>query len=203
MQNVYIRCITCIDNCKYVLIVHCVYWVYVCVFCTLSSVSMYCVYVNCFCTVWSTPSRISLTKKNVLWWSDNKSDLICSLRVYSLLLPVIWTIIVICWVIFRGQYICTSIQAARWLLSQVSFVQYCPLINYTTFVAEMWGVYSLLWDTVYKAHWASYEISILQHPRSGLTKFLEVCLYSHDLPSVILHTLCYIIHSLDHCGHTL
>ncbi len=38
MQNVYIRCITCIDNCKYVLIVHCVYWVYVCVFCTLSSV---------------------------------------------------------------------------------------------------------------------------------------------------------------------
>ncbi len=29
--------------------------------------------------------------------------LTCSLRVYSFLLPVIWTIMVICWVIFRGQ----------------------------------------------------------------------------------------------------
>ncbi len=66
---------------KYVFIVHCVYWVYVCVFCTLSSVqsvNMYCLYVNCFvfCTVWSTLSRISLTKALVLWWCDNKSDLI-------------------------------------------------------------------------------------------------------------------------------
>ncbi len=39
------------------------------------SVSMYCLYVNCFCTVWSTLSRISLTKAHV-WWCDNKSDLI-------------------------------------------------------------------------------------------------------------------------------
>ncbi len=67
---------------KYVFIVHCVYWVYVCVFCTLSSVqsvNMYCPYVNCcfvFCTVWSTLVRISLTKALVLWWCDNKSDLI-------------------------------------------------------------------------------------------------------------------------------
>ncbi len=61
------------------------YWVYVCVFCTLSSVqsvNMYCPYVNCcffcfvFCTVWSTLIRISLTKALVLWWCDNKSDLI-------------------------------------------------------------------------------------------------------------------------------
>ncbi len=29
--------------------------------------------------------------------------LTCSLRVYSFLLPVIWTIMAICWVIFRGQ----------------------------------------------------------------------------------------------------
>ncbi len=29
--------------------------------------------------------------------------LTCSLRVYSFLLPVIWKIMVICWVIFRGQ----------------------------------------------------------------------------------------------------
>ncbi len=28
------------------------------------------------CTVWSTLSRISLTKAHVLWWCDNKSDLI-------------------------------------------------------------------------------------------------------------------------------
>ncbi len=42
--------------------------------------------------------------------------LTCSLRVYSFLLPVIWTIMTICWVIFRGQYICTSIQAAHWQL---------------------------------------------------------------------------------------
>ncbi len=40
------------------------------------SVSMYCLYVNCFCTIWSTLSRISLTKAHVLWWCDNKSDLI-------------------------------------------------------------------------------------------------------------------------------
>ncbi len=42
--------------------------------------------------------------------------LTCSIRVYSFLLPVIWTIMVICWVIFRGQKMCTSIQAAHWLL---------------------------------------------------------------------------------------
>ncbi len=38
-----------------------------------------CPYVNCllfFCTVWSTLIRISLTKALVLWWCDNKSDLI-------------------------------------------------------------------------------------------------------------------------------
>ncbi len=57
-------------------------------FCTV------CPYVNCcccfflhclsickllllfFCTVWSTLIRISLTKALVLWWCDNKSDLI-------------------------------------------------------------------------------------------------------------------------------
>ncbi len=47
--EVYIRCIMCIDNGKYVFIVH---YVYVCVFCTLSSVqsvNMYCPYVNCCC----------------------------------------------------------------------------------------------------------------------------------------------------------
>ncbi len=45
------------------------------VFCTV------CPYVNCllfFCTVWSTLIRISLTKALVLWWCDNKSDLIWS-----------------------------------------------------------------------------------------------------------------------------
>ncbi len=40
------------------------------------SVSMYCLYVNCFCTVWSTLSRISLTKARVLCWCDSKNDLI-------------------------------------------------------------------------------------------------------------------------------
>ncbi len=35
--------------------------------------------------------------------------------------------------------------------AQVSFVQYCPLRNYTTFCAEMWGVYSLLCDTLHEA----------------------------------------------------
>ncbi len=58
------------------------YAVYVCVIhwlihCFLyKSVSMYCLYVNCFCTVWSMLSRISITKAHVLWWCDNKSDLI-------------------------------------------------------------------------------------------------------------------------------
>ncbi len=49
----------------YVYIVHCHLY---------KSVSMYCIYVNCFCTVWSTLSIISLTKAHVLWWCDNKSD---------------------------------------------------------------------------------------------------------------------------------
>jgi len=42
------------------------------------SVSMYCLYVNCFCTVWSTLSRISLTNAQCTpqRWCDNKSDLI-------------------------------------------------------------------------------------------------------------------------------
>ncbi len=38
------------------------------------SVHMYIFF--CFCTVWSTLIRISLTKALVLWWCDNKSDLI-------------------------------------------------------------------------------------------------------------------------------
>ncbi len=58
---VYIRCITWIDNCTdymYVYSAHCLLY---------KSVSMYCLYVNCFCTVWSTLSRISLSKAHVLW----------------------------------------------------------------------------------------------------------------------------------------
>ncbi len=48
-------------------------------FCTV------CPYVNCllfFCTVWSTLIRISLTKALVLWWCDNKSDLIWFYLIY-------------------------------------------------------------------------------------------------------------------------
>ncbi len=76
-----VKCVHSVLVTKTVFIVHCVYWVCVRVFCTLSSVqsvNMYCLYVNCFCfcTVWSTLSRISLTKALVLWWCDNKSDLI-------------------------------------------------------------------------------------------------------------------------------
>ncbi len=71
-------------------------------------------------------------------------------RVYSFLLPIIWTIMVICWVIFRGHlYFYTSCTLTTLKYIQVSFVQYCPLRNYTKFFAEMWGVYSLWWDTVY------------------------------------------------------
>ncbi len=75
----YIGCIMCIDNCMsnstlcvlsiymYVYFAHCHLY---------KSVSMYCLYVYCFCTVWRPLSRISLTKAHVLWWCDNKSDLI-------------------------------------------------------------------------------------------------------------------------------
>ncbi len=49
--------------------------------CYVINVSMYNVLSICklllfFCTVWSTLVRISLTKALVLWWCDNKSDLI-------------------------------------------------------------------------------------------------------------------------------
>ncbi len=74
----YIRCI-CVLITKYVSIVHYVYWVYVCVFCTLSSVQS-CKYVLSICKLFlqlSEPlSRILLTKALVLWSCDNKSDLI-------------------------------------------------------------------------------------------------------------------------------
>lgn len=33
-----------------------------------------------------------------------------------------------------------------------------------------------------------------------LTEFLKICLYSHDFPTVVFHSLCYIIHPLDYCG---
>ncbi len=36
----------------------------------------FCLGLLFFCTVWSTLIRISLTKALVLWWCDNKSDLI-------------------------------------------------------------------------------------------------------------------------------
>ncbi len=47
-----VKCVHSVSVTKTVFIVHCVYWVCVCVFCTLSSVqsvNMYCLYVNCFC----------------------------------------------------------------------------------------------------------------------------------------------------------
>ncbi len=80
-----VKCVHSVLVTKTVFIVHCVYWVCVRVFCTLSSVqsvNMYCLYVNCFCfcTVWSTLSRISLTKALVLWWCDNKK-VICDFKV--------------------------------------------------------------------------------------------------------------------------
>ncbi len=67
----------CLEHCKCssAVFLHCLS---ICklfvVFCTV------CPYVNCcccfFCAVWSTLIRISLTKALVLWWCDNKSDLI-------------------------------------------------------------------------------------------------------------------------------
>ncbi len=51
---------------------------------------MYCPYVNCCfcCTVWSTLVRISLTKALVLWWCDNKSDLIWfDLKALQVIMP--------------------------------------------------------------------------------------------------------------------
>ncbi len=46
------------------------------------------------CWITMVPLQNIDTLDTVLTWS---------LRVYSFLLPVIWTIMVICWVIFRGQ----------------------------------------------------------------------------------------------------
>ncbi len=73
---VYIRCITFIDNCKYVLkSTLCVLSICMCILHIVFCISLYCLYVNCFCTVWSKLSSISLTKAHVLWWYDNKRDL--------------------------------------------------------------------------------------------------------------------------------
>ncbi len=58
--NVYIMCI---DNCKYVLkSTLCTEYMYVySAYCLLCKYVLSIAYVNCFCTVWSTLSRISLT----------------------------------------------------------------------------------------------------------------------------------------------
>ncbi len=82
--DVYIRCIGVLVT-KYVFIVHCVLSICMCilhiVICTvckyvLSICKLLCFVFCFFCTVWSTLIRISLTKALVLWWCDNKSDLI-------------------------------------------------------------------------------------------------------------------------------
>ncbi len=50
------------------------------VFCTVCKyVLSICKLLLFFCAVWSTLLRISLTKALVLWWCDNKSDLIFDL----------------------------------------------------------------------------------------------------------------------------
>ncbi len=46
------------------------------VFCTVCKYVLSICKLLFFCTVWSTLVRISLTKALVLWWCDNKSDLI-------------------------------------------------------------------------------------------------------------------------------
>ncbi len=58
-------------------------WIHVHVFMYRNLTEIFCKYVLSicnffffFCTVWSTLLRISLTKALVLWWCDNKSDLI-------------------------------------------------------------------------------------------------------------------------------
>ncbi len=62
--------------------VHCLLFFLHCLsICTLFVVFLHCLsickfFVVVFCTVWSTLIRISLTKALVLWWCDNKSDLI-------------------------------------------------------------------------------------------------------------------------------
>ncbi len=55
-------------------------WLLQTVFCTVCKyvLSICKFFYFFFCTVWSTLIRISLTKARVLWWCDNKSDLIYS-----------------------------------------------------------------------------------------------------------------------------
>ncbi len=79
----------CLEHCKCSSAVFCTVCPYVncllffCTVCPYVNCLLFfwtvCPYVNCllfFCTVWSTLIRISLTKALVLWWCDNKSDLI-------------------------------------------------------------------------------------------------------------------------------
>ncbi len=61
---------------------------------------------SCAALVNSMPRRIKAVLDNngasTKYWHFGHT-LTCSLRVYSFLLPVIWTTMAICWVIFRGQ----------------------------------------------------------------------------------------------------
>ncbi len=78
--------------------------------------------------------------------------------------------------IFRRQQMYTVIQSLH--CSKVSFLQFCHMKRYNKIFTKMWGVYSLLWDTVshwlLTGHFIRYTLLVL-----GLTPFcLQNCLNS-------------------------
>ncbi len=54
------------------------------VFCTVCKYVLSICKLLFFCIIWSTLVRISLTKALVLWWCDNKSDLIWFYLIYCI-----------------------------------------------------------------------------------------------------------------------
>ncbi len=74
------------------------------------------------------------------------------LGVYSRLWAEVYTLMAVCWVILSGQQIYTVIQAVLSLLYIVATCHFFSAVTWKdiiTYLQKMWGVYSLLWDTVH------------------------------------------------------
>lgn len=66
---------------------------------------------------------------------------------------MVQTLMAVCQVILRGQQIYNVIQAVHWLLYVVAkchFFSVVPWKDIQKIFAEMWGLYSLLLDTVFQ-----------------------------------------------------
>ncbi len=100
--------------------------------------------------VWSCQAGKNMMNRTCgfAWLNDVQ---LLSLRVYSVFVAIFFDNNGWMWSYFQRTvnlncYTSCSLTTLKYI--QVSLLQYCPLKIYTKLTAEMWGVYTLLWDTV-------------------------------------------------------